>query len=366
MNIRQRQKGIAILIVVVIIAVVGIAYLLLSSNLLKTNKDNGLLSTNNTSTTLSDNKVLQAACKNAINDYPEWTKADTDLIIWENPDKSFNFRNSPEDASAKLDSPVPSMEVLADMDFIGLNEISYTTTGKDSWKISKLKLNGMGAYDKSLVYEKNEPVSYINTSPINRNEYIILTTNGNKGLLKQINTENSKEEILLEIASINTDNLKLSVSPRGTYVYLLQGDSLIFIEIVSKKQIDKISSTKSAVWIGDGYVLYSDVDGTYIYNLKTKEKNKLDKLGSVSGLIFNPSENGIIAYNEKGNTKVRNCQTGQIIKTKEGTEIKTLTSERTAITQKGDQFGYWRFKDTDWGVNILEEKSKYVTVWQRY
>lgn len=366
MNSRQEQKGMAVMIVIATVAIVSIGYLLLSSTLLKTNKNSGLSDTDNNSKSVADNSTLRTACKNALNDYPEWTKTDTDLVIWENPDKSFNFRNSPEDGSVKLDSPFPLTETLVDMDFIGLNEISYVTTKNNNWKINTFKLNGMNAPDNSLVYEKSEAVSYISTSPIGRNKYLVLVTNGNKGVLKYLDTSSSKEETILEIPSIKIDNLKLSVSPKGTYAYLLQNNSLIFFDIASKRQIDKISSTNSAVWIGNEYVFYSGNEGTFIYNLKTKEKSKLDKLGPISELAFNPKESGIIAFNENGDTKIVNCQTWQIINSKQGAELKTLTSEKTAITKKGDQFGYWRFKDKDWGVKILEDKSKYVTIWQRY
>ena len=366
MNNRNKQKGIAVLIVIAIIVIIGIGYLLLSFTLLKTNKNTGLSNTDNNSKSAANNIVLQAACQSAIGDYPQWTKTETDIIIWENPDKNFHFRNSPEDASTKLTSPVPPTETLADMDFIGLNEISYVTTIDNNWKVSTLKLNGLNAPDNSLVYEKAETVSFINTSPISRNEYVVLIVNGNKGVLKYINTNSSKEEIILEIPSINTEKLKLAVSPKGTYVYLLENDNLIFFEIESKKQIEKISSVNSAVWVGNEYVLFSDTDGSFIYNLKTKEKSKLDKIGSVSTLTFNPKDGGVIAFNEEGNTKIVNCPTWQIINTRQGAELKTLTSEKTAITLKGDSFGYWRFKDADWDVKILENKSKFVTVWQKY
>ncbi len=353
--------------VVVIITIASLNYFLTTSNN-STSQKTGIapqkISTISEST--NDNNLLKTACANALADYPEWTKADTDLIIWENPDKSFNFRNSPEDVSVKLTSPVPPIETLADMDFIGLNEISYVTTKNNNWKINTLKLNGMNAPNNSLVYEKTEAVSFINTSPISRNEYVVLTVNGNKGVLKYINTNGPKEEIILEIPSINTEKLKLTVSPKGTYSYLLQNNSLIFFEIATKKQIEKVDFINSAVWVGNAYVLYSGSEGTFVYNVKTKEKSKLDKIGSVSALTFNPKSNGIIAFNEGGNTKVVDCQTWQILNTGQGAELKTLTSEKTAITQKGDQFGYWRFKNADWGVKILENKSKFVTVWQRY
>ncbi|MFH1832777.1 MAG: hypothetical protein ABH816_01230 [Candidatus Levyibacteriota bacterium] len=351
---------------IVIFTIVVFSYSLITPNSSDSKKPAATLQKTSTVSESSNNNLLKTACSSAINDYPEWTKADTDLIIWENPDKNFYFRNSPEDDSAKLTSPVPSTETLADMDFIGLNEISYATTGDNNWKISTLKLNGLGAYDNSLIYEKAKAVSSINTSPISKNEYAVLIINGNKGVLKHINTNSSKEETILELPSINTKKVKLAVSPKGTYVYLLQNDSLIFFEIASKKQIDKINSAGSAVWVGDEYVLYSGTEGTYVYNLKTKEKSKLDNPGEVTELTFNPKEGGIIAFNESGNTKIVNCQTWQIINTKQGAELKTLTSEKTAITQEGNQFGFWRFKDNDWGVKILEEKSKYVTIWQRY
>jgi hypothetical protein len=356
MSARKQQKGFAILIVIAFIAILGIGYLLFSS---KTQKPN-----NRNESTGTVNKTLQTACNNALNDYPEWTKNETDIVIWENPDKSFNFRNSPEDASSRLTSPIPSAETLTDMDFIGINEIAYATTKENQWKLSTLKLNGLNAPTNSLIYEKTEAVSFLNISPVSGNEFIVLVVSGNKGILKHINTESSKEEIILEIPSIKTTDLKLSVSPKGTYVYLLQDKSLILFEIALKKQIERVSSVSSAVWIGDGYALYSGSEGTFVYNLKTKEKSKIDKLGPVSALTFNPKENGIIAFTEAGDAKIVNCLTWKSIFTKQGAELKTLTSEKTAIIKKGDQYGFWRYQD--WGVNFLEEKSKFVTVWQRY
>lgn len=354
------------MIVVGVMVLVGVGYLLFSSTALKTKKDRELPNTGNSLGFQGDNPTLQKACKSAIGDYPLWTKADTDLIIWENPDKSFNFRNSPEDASAKLTSPVPTGETLVDMDFVGLNEISYVTTGAGGWKLNALKLNGLGAYDKSLIYEKPETVSSVLISPINKNEYLALIVNGKQGILKQIDTGSSKEGVLSEVSLTNIEKIKLAVSPKGSYAYLLHGDSLVLFDISLVKQIDKIDSVKSAVWVGDGHLLFSNTEGISIYNLKNKEKSSVSKTKQVSALAFNPKENGIIAFDENGKTTVVGCQTWQIINSKQGAEFKTLTSEKTAINKKDDQFGYWRFKDKDWVVKILEDKSKFVTVWQRY
>ena len=363
MKKQQFKKRIAVIIVIVF-GIVGISYFLFSSNPLTDKTGNIPRTDNNIKTT--GNSVLQTACKNARNDYPEWTKSDTDLVIWENPDKSFYFRNSPEDASTKLTSPVPSAETLVDMDFIGKNEISYVTTTVNAWKINTLKLNDMQPPDKAQIYEKNEAVSFLTVSPINRTKYIALVTKGNKTVLEKINTNTSKEETLTEFLSTNTDKLKLSASPKGNYVYLLQSGSLIIFEIATKKQIDRFNPVTSAVWIGNEALLYSGSKGALVYNLKTKENSKLNNLEQVSDLTFNPNENGVVAFGEQGNVKIVGCQDWRIINTQRGSELKTLTSSKTAITQKGVEFGYWRFKDADWGVKILEDKSKYVTVWQNY
>ena len=92
----------------------------------------------------------------------------------------------------------------------------------------------------------------------------------------------------------------------------------------------------------------------------------MDNLGPILNIAFNPNNSGVIAYNEGGNIKVVNCQTWLAYNSKQSAELKTLVSAKTAITKQEDQFGYWRFKDNDWGVKILEEGSKFVTVWQRY
>lgn len=363
---RRLQKGAIALVVVGVVFLVGIGYLLFSSKVLKTNKNTELSGTQNGSASQGSNTTLQKACKVALNDYPEWTKADTDLIIWENPDKSFNFRNSPEDASSKLTSPVPSEETLVDMDFIGMDKISYVTTGAGGWKINTLKLNGLGAYDKSLVYEKSEAATFVDVSPLGEKDYFALVVNGKNGVVKRINTANSKEDLFLELAIANTGKIKLAASPKASYGYLLNDGPLILFEIVQGKQIDKIDAVKSAVWVGDGYLLYSNTEGIFVYNLKNKEKTSVSNTKQVSALAFNPKGDGTIAFDENGNTTVVDCQTWQIINSKQGAEFKTLTSEKTAINKKGDQFGFWRFRNKDWVVKMLEEKSKFVTVWQRY
>lgn len=367
MNNRHGQKGIVALIVIIIIAVVGIGYLLLSSTLLKTNINNGLSNTDSNSKPPSDNNMLQTACKNAINDYPQWTKTNTDIIIWENPDKTFEYRNSPEDASMRIDSPVKTPDTLVDMDFVGENEVSYVKKGNTKWGINIFKLKGMSPPENTNVYEKTESISYINISPINKNEFIVFYTNGNKAFLKYLNTSNSDEKVLLETSVKNTDDLKLAVSPKGTYTYLLYDNALRVFEIVSKKQSDEINSVKSVVWIGNNNLLYSNKEETFIYNNKTKEKSKVSNLGPTTNLSFNPKDNGVIAYTKKEDATVINCKTWKNVGSNKDSKIRTLTSEKTAIMEMKDFFGYWRFKDANWNVRLFEGKiSNFATVWKRY
>lgn len=353
--------------VVIAFGIVGIGYFLLPSSYLKNKTgsisrgDNVRNSANNTG-----KSVLQTICKSALNDYPEWTKSDVDIVIWENPDKNFLFRNSPEAASTKITSPVTASESLIDMDFIGLNEISYVTNSENGWKISTLKLNDMKAPDKTQIYEKNETASSVIASPINKMEYIVLVAKGNKAVLKIINANTSNEEILTEIPLSSGGNPKLSVSPKGNYVYLLQDDSLLIFGIGAIKQLDKLNHVSSAVWVGNENILFSGSEGTFVYSLKSKENSQLDNLAQVSNLSFTPGKNGVIAFGQQGNVNIIGCQDWRIINTQRGSELKTLASSKTAITKKGVEYGYWRFDGADWGVKILEDKSKYVTLWQRY
>ncbi|MCK9597326.1 hypothetical protein M0R19_09145, partial [Candidatus Pacearchaeota archaeon] len=251
MSFPKRKKGIIIFIIIAIVVIAGIFYFLFSSKLLNSNKSKGLSDTVGSQNLVSDNNILQAACKNAFDDYPQWTRKETDIIFWENPDKSFSFRNSPEDSSTILSSPIPPTETLVDMDFIELNEISYVATGDNVWKIGLLKIN---PYEKSLIYEKNETSSFINISPINKNEFIIFSSNGNKATLRYLNMSNSDEKILLNTLVKNTDSLKLAVSPKGTDFYLLDDGILKVFEISSKKQSDEINLVESAVWIGNDHI----------------------------------------------------------------------------------------------------------------
>lgn len=353
--------GIGVVIISVIIPLIVIRSNSASKKTTISSQKPGAIS--QTSKIAGDNDLLKTACTNALSDYPEWSKPDTDLVIWENPDKSFNLRNSPEDASTIIGSPVPPSETLVDMDFIGLKEVSFVTTSNNGWKIGIFKVD---PFDKSFIYEKTEPNSFINVSPVNKNEFIAFVINGKKGVLRYINVTNAQEETITEISSTDTKNLKLAVSPKSNYVYLLNNKDLVIFDITSKKQKDKIVSIDTAVWVGNTHIFYSGTDGTYVYNLETKEKSKSDELGSILNVAFNPKNNGVIAYNQGGMVKTVNCQNWLNYNTQQNAELKTLVSSKTAITKKGDQYGYWRFKDADWGVKILEGGSKLVTVWQRY
>lgn len=312
-------------------------------------------------------ELLKAACKDSIKDYPDWTKSSTDIIIWEDPDKSFYFRNSPEDMSARLSSPVQTSETLADMDFVGFNEISYVKTKDNKWQIGLFKLNWPDAPDNSIIYEKTESVSSIDVSPVNKKEFIAFYVKGNKAFLEYLDVANLKEEILFE-TSVGNNNQKVTVSPKGTYVYLLYSKTLRLFDISKKSKIEEINSVSSVVWVGNSHLLYSNSEGTYIYDAVSKSKDKITGINTAEVLAFNPKSDGVIAYTSNSKTKVVNCQNWRILLGSYGKgKIETFTSEKTAILTKDDlsNSGYWRFEG-DWYVKLSDKFSVLATVWSNY
>ncbi|MBN2422775.1 hypothetical protein JXB41_06100 [Candidatus Woesearchaeota archaeon] len=314
-----------------------------------------------------EGELLRLACENAANEYPEWTAPSTDLIIWEDSDKKFNFRNSPEDLSSNIGSPVQNSEILVDMDFIGLEEVSYVKTKNDKWMIGLLKLNGLNPPTNIIIYEGKYDLDSVDISPINTKKYLVFSTKGNDAYLDILETEKSTDERLLEINSVAADNQKISASPKGNYAYLLYDKTLRIFEIISKSKIDEIGFVESVVWVGESYLLYSGSDGTFIYEVKTKKKERLDKIDSVSDLSFNPKEKGIIAYNSGSKGEVVNCQTWIKLNSLSNGKIETFASEKTAIIEGDGVTMYWRFKDNDWTLRPSHvEIPIYATVWKRY
>jgi len=349
-----------------IIFILSIVFFITISNKISSKKSaTSFQKTSTTSESVGNNNILIIACAEALDDYPEWTRVNTDLVIWETPSKSFNYRNSPEESSVGLNSPVKSSETLVDMDFVGVNEISYVQNQNNLWQIGLLELKGMHPPDNSVIYEQAQQFSFINVSPINKEEFIVFLSDKNKGFLKYLNTNDSRELTFSETFPVNTDGLKLAVSPKGTYVYLLQNKTLTIFDINSKKQINKIDSIKSVVWLGDSYLLYANQEGTFVYDTKTKKEIQLNKIGPVLDLSFNPKDGGVIAYTQDNNAQIINCA-GQILGSKQNARLRTLASEKTTIVEKEDFFGFWRFKNADWTVTFIEKDSSVVTVWSEY
>ena len=369
------KKSVIFGIIIGILVIIGISYFIIFQNSSPPEKtdietDTSPSETNellNDIESPNENNLLQIACKNAVNDYPEWTKYETDIIIWEDSDKGFRFRNSPEDTSIGIGSPAQDSEILLDMDFVDVNEISYIKTQDNKWKIGLFKLNGLDAPTNSIIYENVEIVPRVDISPISKSKFIAFYIKENKAFLKYLDLTSSREEILLEIPSVNTNIQKISVSPKGDYVYFFYDQTLRIFEIASKTKLDEINSVESVVWVGELYLLYSNSEGTFIYSVENKEKNKLENMGSVSDLSFNPKEGGIITYNSESKGEVVNCQNWAKLNSLNNGKIETLSSEKTAIIEKEGVKMYWRFKNADWTLAPSSlQISKYVTVWKRY
>lgn len=308
------------------------------------------------------NEFLSSACQNANVDYPQWTKEAGEVVVYEKSDKTFYFRNSPEEAAALINSPVKNSGTLIDMDFIDKNKFIYVVKDKDS-KIGSFEFSLQGIKNE-IIYEITKPISFADVSPINEKEFIIFYVNNNEALLKRINTEKSTEETITEISE--TNEARIALSPKATYVYLLQGNFLKVFELSTKELVYENNSTLSAVWLGDSYLLTSDSQETFIYDLKNHQKEKLSKITSASNLYFNPGNEGTIAYNSESESKIVKCQNWEIIGNLQSGEIETFASEKTAIVSQANSPTYWRFLNSDWTVKLADQVSIFATVWKRY
>lgn len=323
-------------------------------------------SAENTMTSAGD-ELLKTICKNSLVDYPEWSKSYSDIIAWENLDKVFHLRNSPEEMTIGLSSPVQASETLMDMDFVSLNEVSYAKTTNNKWQIALFGIEGMGLQNNHVIYEKAETVSSLDLSALNKKEFLVFYVKDGRAFLNYVDTSNSQEEILLETSVSNTPH-KLAVSPKTTYAYLLYDHTLRIFEIFSKKIIAEINSVSGIVWLGDTHLLYSNKEGTYLYDVVGKKNEKVTMIEKAETLAFNPKAEGVIGYTSNSETKVKNCQNGIVILgSYQPGKIETFASEKTAILTKEDlaNSGYWR-PEGDWYVKLSDQFSVLATVWSKY
>lgn len=318
-------------------------------------------------------KLLQKACESAVNDYPEWTKASSDIIVWEDAgqgkEKNFYYRNAAEDSSMALDSPAQTSELLTDIDFVDSDKIGYVKKGQ-KWQIGLFQLNGQS----SLIYEMSEQITSMNASFIDKDKFVIFYKTDDQAILKYVNKINSTEETIWETSSIAGENQKVAVSSKGTYVYLLHDNNLRIFELLNKEKIEEFNSVISAVWIGDSNLLYSSSEGSSIYDVKNKNSDKLSKIdSSATDLTFNPKLNGVIAYTSDSKANIINCQDFENLGTYAEGKIEALANEKTVILTKKDLLtsGYWRFNE-DWYILLSENFSSFdshallATTWSQY
>ncbi len=158
------------------------------------------------------------------------------------------------------------------------------------------------------------------------------------------------------------------MSPKSTYAYLLYDEVLMVFDIAKKSKIDELHSVSGGVWMGDSNLLYSNAEGTYIYDVVSKNSKVITGITTADVLTFNPKFEGVIAYSSNSQTKVVNCQDWIIVLGSYGKgKIETFTSEKTAILTKDDlsNSGYWRFEG-DWYVKLSDKFSVLATVWSNY
>jgi hypothetical protein len=357
------KKGGIFVIVVCVLLLIVLSYFLVSKT--SSNETNNIFELNGSSVS-EKNDFMAEICENSLGDYPEWTKYETDILVWENSNKEFNFRNSPEDSSAFIASPAESSEVLDDMEFVDMNEFAYIKHQNEKWKIGLFKINGLDAPTNNIIFETEDNLDYVDISPINKKRFIVLSEKEGEVYFNLLDTEKLTNENILQIPSSEAEISKLAVSPSGNYAYLLYGGILRIVEIESKIKLDEISSVKSVVWVGNSHLLYSDDEVIFIYEIGTKEKKKIQTSGSVSELSFSPLNEGVISYNFNSGGEIVDCQTWNKLKELDEGEIHTFSSEKTVIIERDSDLMYWRFK-TDWTlVPSHIPITNYATVWKRY
>ena len=318
-------------------------------------------------------ELLQTACENAINDYPEWAKASSDIIVREDAsqgkEKNFYYRNACEDPSMALDSPAQALELLTDIDFVDSDKIGYVKKSQ-KWQIGLFQLNGQS----SLIYEMSEPITFMDASFIDKDKFIIFYKTDDQAILKYVDITNSSEEIIWETSSVDGENQKVAVSPKGTYVYLLYNNDLRIFELLNQEKTEEFNSVTSVVWIGDSNLLYSSSEGASIYDVKNKKSDKLTKIdSSTTDLTFNPESNGVIAFTSGTKATIISCQNWENLGAYKEGEIEALADEKTVILNKKDlsTSGYWRFNE-DWYILLSERFSSFdshsllATVWSKY
>jgi len=249
------------------------------------------------------------------------------------------------------------------MDFVSKNKVSYIKLGDGNWDICLLEF-GFNGITNNVIYKNSLESAFIESSPISENEFMIFYVTNDTARFSFLNTQNSNEKIFLEIPETNGENVKVATSPKGTNVYLLYDNILRIYEISNAELVDKIDSVISAVWIGNSYLLYSNSEGSFLYDIGTKEQTRINSV-SMENLSFNPNENGVISYNSDSNGHVISCENWKSLGYFENGKIETLSSERTAITKK-DGEGYWRFFNNDWTVKLVDNFYIFTTVWKNY
>ena len=369
-------------------------------------EDNSMLS--------NEDKLLQTVCQTAIGDYPEWTRTSNGLVVWEDSEEkesNFFIRLSPDYPTYALQSPARESNLLVGLDFVDENTLGYVTTNQgNSWAIGLLPLNSNNS-GTTIVYETTEPISIHDVSFINKDEFLIFyvtksEANTEKAVLSYINNKNGTEEILSEfnISSVGEEGeiwgtQKVSVSPKGTYVYIIYNASaekqrnVKIFSISNKKQVDEIYPASSIVWIGDTHLLYSSLledAGVFLYDVKNGNSYEITKIDpSAEDLAFCPKSGGVIAYNTdhwsyESNAYAISCKNWSNIDSRTHGAVEALANEDTAIFTKYildknnesqnftvEESGYWRFS-TRWALHLSYGFSSFysrpvlATVWNRY
>jgi len=356
-----------IIFAIIILMILGLAYLFLNSKNLKTKVEQLPLGqiNSNTSQEIGDSQ-LKNVCQKAVADYSDDVISKDALVVWENNDKGFYYRKGPKAMSVTLNNIAVGSQQLEKLILVDKDNVGYLLNSSGKSIVGVFNLNNNS--DKQVIFEADNQ-SIKNIAFIDKNTAIIALEQDGKTLVSVIKDKN--KTVLGEISGLV---LKLSLSPRKDYLYVNQknGNTAIF-NLQTRKEIDKINKADELTWLGNGFILYRDGNSIFLYDMEKKTSSKIGNLGQAQGIAFHPEQGGLFGFSKNGEVQVVSCQNGKTINSNsEGLSIVFTNDETAFVRFKNKESGYWEFSGKSWIVKLSDKLSLFLdqpvmaTFWNKY
>lgn len=334
-------------------------------------------------------KSLKQACQNAIDNYPQWIRASSSIVAWEDSDEIFYIRTSPDSSTWSIDNPAEENYKLINIRFIDDNTLGFTLADPNKgYKIGIIdfEFENQGTVFKgiktSIKYENEDTATILDVNYITDDDFIVLYKDKKNVVLKHIQKQN--EAILYQADYTDSSNQKIGLSPSNSYAYMVYGDNMKIFDMSKNTKIGELEHVSSAVWIGNFYILCSGIDSVFMYDLAKKTSETISSITpDINLLSFCPKNGGVISFNRNpriynANGHVISCDSMTELSSASNTMFETLADDGTAIFTKyktddsTEETGYYRFKLGGWGLHLSYGMFYYhnnpvlATVWNKY